>query len=42
MTKEEVENSLDIHAKLNGCVSYYISGFIAEITILQGYMSRTG
>lgn len=30
MSKEEVEKFLDIHAKLNGCVSYDIADFIME------------
>ena len=30
MSKEEIEKFLDIHAKLNGCVSYDIADFIME------------
>lgn len=30
MNKEEIEKFLDIHAKLNGCVSYDIADFIME------------
>lgn len=30
MNKDEIEKFLDIHAKLNGCVSYDIADFIME------------
>lgn len=30
MSKEEIKKFLDIHAKLNGCVSYNIADFIME------------
>lgn len=30
MSKEEIEKFLDIHANLNGCVSYDIADFIME------------